>query len=197
MPVGPTHPLGKLSKLGLPMLEPYKKPAILWHDLVFTAPEIAYHERKGNFGKFGRTGNNFNVFVVDIDVKDGGLAKWDELCLENDPLCNHIVATPSGGYHYYYSYDARLDPIPNKAKIVIDGKLVGLDVRTNGGIIVMPGTTNGTVLYAMTKCEGEPAPVLVWLVKFLTPERKRKEESAPSKSKAHKTEPIQAPEGFP
>ena len=70
-----------------------------------------------------------------------------------------------------------------------------------GGIIVLPGSRSLTAEYKLIRCEGEPAPVPDWLVKYLTPQsRKRKEESAPSKSKAHKTEPTQAPPapaGFP
>ena len=193
IPVGPTNKWSDRDPTA------HKRPAVSWAQMQSTNTEkIAEAEGRGNFNKFGRTGKEFNAFVVDIDVKDGGVVAWDALCSQEAHGCNHIVSTPSGGRHYYYAYDSRLDVIKNKAKIEIDGVSVGIDVRTTGGIIVLPDSRTQDASYTLQKCEGAPAPVPDWLVTVLSPVKKRKREAQPATpgAVADSSVPV-TPDGFP
>jgi len=151
--------------------------------LISKTEELQSAAARGNNNKFGRTGKPFGVFVVDIDVKDGGVATWDALCAVEAHGCNHIVHTPSGGLHLYYAYDARLDCIKSKAKTVVGGVSVGIDVRSTGGIIVLPESRSQDAFYTLQKCDGEPANVPDWLFLLLAPvvvDKKRKREAQPA-----------------
>ena len=70
----------------------------------------------GNYGVL--TGKINNIIIVDIDNKDDGLTKWEELIeTHNEPL-TYTIKTGSGGYHYYFNYN---DIIKNIIKLKIDG----------------------------------------------------------------------------
>ena len=75
MPIGPTNKWSDVDTTA------HKRPAVSWAQMISSNTEkIAEAEARSNFNKFGRTGKDFNVFVVDVDAKDGGLAAWTALC---------------------------------------------------------------------------------------------------------------------
>jgi hypothetical protein len=85
-------------------------------------------------------GSNSNIIVVDIDTSDDGKAMWDEFKKDLLPNVDDtlIVLTPSGGYHYYFQYDA---DIPTMAKCVkVNGSKIGVDVRSDKGQVVSAGS---------------------------------------------------------
>lgn len=85
------------------------------------------------------TGAPSGIFVVDIDVKSGGLELWRELIREHGEPFTFTVKTGSGGYHYYFKYTEKVAHLRNITKAV---KGRGIDIRTNGGQIIMPGSKN-------------------------------------------------------
>ena len=82
MPIGPTNLCTDKNPKG------HKRPAVVWRDMLTSkTEELASAAARGNPDKFGRTGKDFGVFVVDIDVQDGGVAAWDALCFQASPVC--------------------------------------------------------------------------------------------------------------
>lgn len=85
------------------------------------------------------TGKNSGIVVIDIDVKNGGVEKWNSLILKygNIPL-TFIVSTPSGGYHLYFKYTDDLKNIGNINSLIN----IPIDFRTDSGMIVFVGSKN-------------------------------------------------------
>lgn len=71
-----------------------------------------------------KCGKESGIFILDIDNKTGnkninGLDAWKETLKvnnDNNEIDTTIVNTPSGGFHYYFKYDSRLDGINNRTK---------------------------------------------------------------------------------
>ena len=81
------------------------------------------------------TGSPSGLVVIDVDVP--ALTWWTELLRINGGLPEtFMVQTPSGGLHYYFKYDDRTAQFRNMNKILNQN----IDFRTNGGIIVFPGS---------------------------------------------------------
>ena len=190
--MGPLHrwndPPADSSKINMM----HKQPMCKWKDMTKTNHDAILGQRsKGNLNVFTKTGKGSGLFVVDIDVKDHGVEAWKMLQDEHgQATCNHVVRTPSGGFHFYFAYDDRLNSIPNKAKFHYLGKEVGIDVRTNGGIIVMPptvGTDNKPyeVLRCPSEDESRASTVPQWLVDFFL---KKQNEKNPKKRTAAQAE---------
>ncbi len=81
------------------------------------------------------TGRKSGIWVLDVDPKHGGKVALAKLTSEHGPLPITIEAsTPSGGQHLYWRWNAEGPEIRNSA-----GRIgPGLDVRGEGGFIVMP-----------------------------------------------------------
>jgi len=103
------------------------------------------------------------LLVVDADTKDGrpGLASLDMLDMMGQPESLR-VATPSGGTHVYlrttHKHRNRVDTVPN---------LPGIDIRSDGGYVLAPGSTIDGVPYASVSggVSVEAAPA--WLDELL------------------------------
>ena len=54
---------------------------------------------KGNYGVV--CGSAKNLIVLDVDVKDDGLAELQDYIKNHGNINTDTVRTPSGGYHYY------------------------------------------------------------------------------------------------
>jgi putative DNA primase/helicase len=96
------------------------------------------------------------LVVFDIDVKDGqpGIAKWKKLVIameakhgvELEDTC--IVQTPSGGLHIYFrAGDLRIPCSTGKVE-------QGIDVRAEGGYIVVPPSKIGGIEYSYVDGHG-------------------------------------------
>jgi prophage antirepressor-like protein len=83
------------------------------------------------------TGEINNVVVLDIDNLD----HWEKLLQEkNQKEPNTVKAiSGSGGLHYYFKYDNEIQNI--KTSDHCFGKDYDIDIRTNGGCIIIPPTT--------------------------------------------------------
>lgn len=94
------------------------------------------------------TGEINGFIVVDIDAKDGGVEYWKELLdlwsimddVRSEVENTRTVKTGSEGYHYYYKWEAWMSALKSKSKIDIDGKKIGIDLKTNGGQVVLDGS---------------------------------------------------------
>jgi len=103
------------------------------------------------------TGEGSNIIVVDIDNKkpkvkkttefswyseNTGVEDWHNLCLENGGEPNTLkVATPSGGSHFYFTYDKELAKkikTTNTYVMSRNGKLCAIDLRGDGGFLMTP-----------------------------------------------------------
>jgi P4 family phage/plasmid primase-like protien len=130
-----------------------------------------------NFGIL--TGKEHNIIVVDIDVRDNGLKTWKKLVkehgLEDDTIC---VKTPSGGYHYYFVYDDEASKYFNTSSnsIIFEGKEVGIDIRSDGGFVVVPPSKQGNKKYEWVNgLDTLLADFPEWLYKYAKPIEQQKD----------------------
>ena len=86
------------------------------------------------------TGELSGIFVLDIDVKDGGLEWFQRFASQNRyNYTNSTLAclTPSGGVHLYFKYDEKIGG--NRVRMKDgDGIEIGLDIRSNDGCVIAP-----------------------------------------------------------
>ena len=77
-----------------------------------------------------------SIVVVDVDLRNDGLKKWQELVNgKEDQLNTYTVKTGSGGYHYYFRADETLK---------YRGNALGfIDVKYNG-YVVAAGSTHAS-----------------------------------------------------
>lgn len=112
-----------------------KVPAITgWQKLASCDPkQLTELFKTPNTGIGVATGEISNITVIDIDVKNGvnGFETLKQLCIDFPPTVE--VETPTGGRHYYFKYSPTL-----KSKVSAIKDKSGIDIRNNGGLIIMP-----------------------------------------------------------
>ena len=111
------------------------------------------------------TGEEANLVVVDVDVKDNarGMKSLEELedkCGQFDTLMAH---SPSGGRHYYFKYPQGNHSIGCRINL-----RPGIDIRANGGYIIAPGSTIDGIPYQFDDKDKEIAELPDELLKILT-----------------------------
>ena len=105
-------------------------------------------------------GDSQALVVVDVDVKKGkdGNATLFELELTGHELPASLEqSTPSGGRHIVYAS-------AHACKQGVDVLGTGLDIRSQGGFIVGPGSEIGGRKYAQINGHGTPVPAPQWLL---------------------------------
>jgi putative DNA primase/helicase len=121
------------------------------------------------------------VVAVDIDVKPGRNGYQSFKLLEGrDPrdILTPSASTPSGGMHLLYAA-----PKPYRNRVAIEG--TGIDLRAEGGYVVLPGHNNGRRW--MNKLRMTPlAPAPAWLDSGL------KESPSPSDFPSFSSSPSQS-----
>lgn len=115
--------------------------------------------------------NGLNVVVVDVDTKDGGVARWAGMVAEHGLPDTAWHATPSGGSHWFFDV-GDLD--------INNGKLApGIDLRGVGGQVVIPPSSRLVDGVERFYTEGEKGsgvhrhPIAeppLWLERLLVPE---------------------------
>lgn len=101
---------------------------------------VAPHYINQNIGLL--TGKVNNLTVLDVDVKDDGIKYFKEFMKDHDEILTPTVKSPGGSYHFYFKFNNK---IPNMNRLLIDGKRVGIDLKSNGSIIVsVPSIYPGT-----------------------------------------------------
>lgn len=102
-----------------------------------------------------------NLVVVDIDIKNNGLVKWETLRSSHPEFNTVTIATPSGGIHYYFKH---IDGLSNT--VAVNG--YSIDIRTDGGYVCGFDSkgykiTSGTEITTMPQ----------WLFDFVKPKPKQ------------------------
>lgn len=114
----------------------------------------------GNYGVLA--GKINNIIIVDIDIKDNGLQKWEELTNEHELPDTYTVKTGTGGFHYYFNYN---EVIKNKIKLKIDGISYGIDILTDGKFAVGHGSIHPVTRKQYTLYDSSPiADMPEWLL---------------------------------
>lgn len=175
-----------------PLMSGTKRPAITgWQQAATTSLEQIEYWFAGEFQDASvgiATGEGSDLFVLDIDVKNGinGFDSLAKLSSENrgygaGRLAGTLtVATPSGGAHLYFRW-------PESGGVVNSSNEIGegLDVRGKGGLVHAPGWGG----YAVVPREGirrvEVAHAPDWLVK-----RCRKQPKQPVNADGSENEPV-------
>jgi hypothetical protein len=144
-----------------------KKPLISWLEFQNRFPTL--DEINEWFVKFDDpnigivTGKISNLLIVDVDSLE---ALKDIEQYIPDSLDTPVVSTPRGGRHFYFRH---IDGLPNRANV-----LPKIDLRTKGGFIVAPPSTNGNgkawawIRGLDTKIADAPSQLIFTLNKALT-----------------------------
>ena len=91
---------------------------------------------KANIGV--ATGKVSDLIVVDVDPRHGGMESLQQFENENGRLPDGpVVRTGGGGFHLYFRYSSGI--VGNKV-----GLLPGIDVRSDGGYVVYPGSIHSS-----------------------------------------------------
>ncbi len=102
------------------------------------------------------TGISSGITVIDIDVKNGvnGFQTLKNLGIEMPPTV--CVLTPSGGKQFYFKYNPNV-----KNKVSAITKDSGIDVRNDGGLVIMPGSRhpNGGIYEFLAEQSLEEIPL--------------------------------------
>lgn len=108
------------------------------------------------------TGERNRITVIDIDIKNDGLKKWNELIKENGDITTPKVKTGSGGFHYYFRYNANIKTTSNVQNY-------GIDIRNDKAYVVAPPSVHSTGnTYKWILDLNTPfADVPQWLVDFI------------------------------
>lgn len=89
--------------------------------------------------------NANDLFAIDIDMHGdvNGIENFKRLCsdLGISKISTLVQKTPSGGYHLIFKSDEELKKVKNSANTFNDYK--GIDIRTDGYILVYPSKING------------------------------------------------------
>lgn len=122
------------------------------------------------------TGPASGVFVLDVDggeVKGGGIPGPEALELleaAHGSLPPTMRVNTGNGWHLYWRWPADR-PLRNRARIRVNGERTGLDVRAEGGYVVLPPSVHPSGLrYRVV--EGDPrelAEAPAWLLDLLDP----------------------------
>jgi hypothetical protein len=111
------------------------------------------HEKQFNFVAI-KIGSISDVYVLDVDVKDkeeedilAGMPFWKSLIDKHGEPDTLKATTPSGGFHYYFSFSGTLkDGLRSGKNFVggdVDGQVYGIDGRGEGGIAFAPPSSLG------------------------------------------------------
>lgn len=112
-----------------------------------------------------------NLVVFDVDTKNGG---------DPTPFLNrgmYEVRTPSGGYHFYTTYDPLLKSTKHK-KSEHSGILKAVDVQSNKSIVFAPPSKFSNSEYKIVndcKVGKLPDDLLVLVLEALEPEKESKD----------------------
>jgi hypothetical protein len=90
------------------------------------------------------TGPASGVWALDPDVDPvkqlDGIAVLNQLVAQHGPLPQTLTSiTPRGGKHLFFSWDPNVDIRNSESKVG-----PGIDVRGNGGYVILPPSRNGT-----------------------------------------------------
>ena len=116
------------------------------------------------------TGPAAGFYVLDVDPRHGGDQSLQELCNPANLPDTRMCETGGGGKHIHFAYPDDGSEVKNATDI-----LPGLDIRGDGGYVIMPGSdtaADGGGAYVWEEEEGL-SPTPAWLLPFLNNRSKR------------------------
>ena len=145
------------------------------HDASNEWPQVdEWHARYplANWGM--RTGSldtgGSGLVVIDIDRKSGGFSTWDMLRNEHaEPIETVTVSTGNNGQHLIFKYPAGDHAIKSGTNVLG----AGVDVRANGGYIVIPpSVTTKPYAFEHTPADYPIAELPAWILTRIATEKK-------------------------
>ena len=118
------------------------------------------------------TGEINNIIVLDVDIKDGGMADYQTYVDQYGPITTTMQTTPRRGIHLIFKYSHSDTAchylirhcLKNKAKY----RGTGLDIRSNGGYIVSAPSTVYNKSYKLVNnfdmIQEMPESLIYWLL---------------------------------
>jgi len=138
------------------------------------------------------TGMASGVFVLDVDAappKDGGLTgpeALEQLVAQHGALPATLTATTGSGAHYYFRMPEGVE-LNNRARIKVHGQRTGLDIRADGGYVVVPPSIHPSGrVYQWEAGAREAAEAPAWLVAMVA----KREEPKPLPLPAAPPSPV-------
>jgi hypothetical protein len=152
----------------------YKKNLLMPKDWAnFTLENFTCNDKHN--GIFLLTGKVNNIIVIDID----NVNHWQKLLEEQNEKEPKTVNAISGngGIHLYFKYDEEISNVKSTSHIF--GKDYDIDIRTNGGCIIVPPSKyynekqKKEVKYEWERSilEKEPKEMPSWMKKLITKQR--------------------------
>ena len=128
------------------------------HDL----RQILYWFEQVKNCNWGLPATQNGLFIIDLDVHDiekNGLENFEKLMrtLGIESINTMMQVTPSGGVHLIYQTNELLKTVPNCSNAFKD--YPGIDIRTDGYIVVEPSVINGKSYIISNIVEPMPMPV--------------------------------------
>ena len=123
------------------------------------------------------TGSANDLIVLDVDVKKKkeekieGVQEFLKYIEQYGDVNTFTVKSPSGGFHYYFKYKHSSERakylIENIVKTNTGYRNAGLDIRSNCGVIIMPGSSTNLGNYTVLNDSNiiqMPLTLLEWLI---------------------------------
>ena len=111
------------------------------------------------------TGEKSGVLVIDVDMKENGVQTWAQWTQEFGIPDTPTVITGGGGLHVYFKYEPGFKS--NNRVASVDNKVVGIDIKTDGGQVVYPGSihpdTRQKYIWSKAPTEYDLQPLPEWL----------------------------------
>lgn len=126
--------------------------------------QVLYYYENAKNCNWGLPATPNNLFVIDLDVHDedkNGLINFEKLMTEigMEHINTMMQTTPSGGVHLIYQTNELLKEIPNCSNAFKD--YPGIDIRTDGYIVVEPSSINGYQYRISNMIPPMPMPVVL------------------------------------
>ena len=149
-----------------PVKENGKTPLISkWQDdCSYDYRQVLYWYENAKNCNWGLPATQNNLFVIDLDVHDedkNGLINFEKLMTEigMEHIDTMMQTTPSGGVHLIYRTNDVLKNVSNCSNAFKD--YPGIDIRTDGYIVVEPSSINGYQYRISNTIPPMPMPVVL------------------------------------
>lgn len=152
---------------------PGKHPRVAWMDLATTnADQVRRWWPPGCTDGIGlATGKASGVWVLDIDPRHDGDVSLAEIVRRNSELPETLTSlTGGGGQHYFFAYPTGDEVIRNVA-----GLAEGIDVRGDGGFVVLPPSphvSGRAYRWEITTEDTPPVEAPAWLLRAVVRSRR-------------------------
>ncbi len=158
MPVFPVIPGGKKPAI------PRREGGRGFHDATTDTDQLRAWWRRWPQANIGLpTGQSSGLVVLDVDARPGGYGSLALLEAGREGLVTLEAGTAGGGAHLYFTWPGV--ELRNSAR-----KLgPGLDIRAEGGYVVLPPSQRPEGAYTWCEGSGKPAAMPPWLLELLRP----------------------------